>query len=149
PEPAGRMRVARARGDADARSLVATCARTLAMTTDAKPRRAARFLGMPRPEAGSVQTVEAHRVECQARRQGRSVDAVARGARALGVARSTQVTRGSRAYAVLAHPIAVVHEVTRRKRVLGLHLDVATIAVPHCPLVFVLMTSEARRHFRA
>jgi hypothetical protein len=119
------------------------------VTPDAKTGGSTGFFGVARSETGSVQTVEAHGVERQPRRQSWNVHAVARRARAFRVARSAKVTRGSRAHAVLADPIAVVHEVARGQCILCLHVDMATVAVAHCPLVFVLMTSEARRHLRA
>jgi hypothetical protein len=52
-------------------------------------------------------------------------------------------------HAVLAHPIAVVDEVARWRRVLGGEVDVTAIAVAQRPLVLVLVTAEADGHLRA
>jgi hypothetical protein len=150
-EPPGWMRAPlRMIGSGETERGVAIGARALAMTGDAQAGLCARFDRVPRAETGSMQTGEAHFVELQPPRQrGNDPHAVTAGAMALAVTGRAEVARARRSDAVLALPIAAVYEMARRERIFFGEIDVAAVAVARPPLIFVLVASEAHRHFRA
>jgi hypothetical protein len=102
---------------------------------------------MPRDESRAVEPGERNLVERESRgERGDGPHAVARGARALGVAARAEVAGAGRADPVLAEPIAVVHEVALGRRVLGREVLVAAVAIAKRPLILVLVTPEAGGH---
>jgi hypothetical protein len=108
----------------------------------------ARLERMARAEPSAMQAGEANLVESETRGQRRNdTDAVTPRALAFAVTRRAQVPRARRAHAVLANPIALVHEMTYRQGVLGCQIDVTPVAVARSPLIFVLVAAEAHRHF--
>jgi len=99
-------------------------------------------------EAGTVEAREWHLIEHEPRRQrGDGADSVASGARSLGVAACAEITCARGSDAVLADPVAVMDEVTRRWRILRSEVLVTAVAVAKRPLILVLVTAEACGHF--
>jgi hypothetical protein len=102
---------------------------------------------VPRDEACAVKTGERDFVEresCRERRDG--PDTMTSGARALRVAARAKVPGTSGSNSVLADPVAVVNQVTRRRRVFRREILVAAVTVAKGPLITMLMTTEARGH---
>lgn len=107
-----------------------------------------RLFRVPCSEPATVQTCRANLVETHAPGESGDGHTMASGARPLAVARRAEVARACRAGAVLAQPVAIVHEVARGQSAFGREVDVATVAIARRPLVLVLMTPKAGRHLR-
>jgi hypothetical protein len=115
----------------------------------AKPWVIARFLGVSCVEAGAMETREADIVEREPGRQrGDRAHTMAGRAGALAMATRTEVPSARRPHAVFAHPVAIVDKVVLGQRTLRGEVDMATVAIAQCPLVAVLVATEAARHLR-
>lgn len=75
-------------------------------------------------------------------------DAMACRAEGLAVARGAEVPSRCRAYAVLAHEVALMDDMARRARRFFRKVGVAAVAVACLPLVFVGVARKALRHRR-
>src|SRR4051812_28408750 len=128
--PARWVRARRRSPGADMRSRVAVDARRFAVAGGAEPGIGPPLVGMARFEAGAMKPGEAHVVEDQPRRErGDRPRSMARSARSFAVAGRTEIALARGMNAVLTEPVAVVHEVARRRGVLGREIDVASVAV--------------------
>lgn len=148
-EPTRGVRAPARRRGGDVARRVAIDARAFAVARDAKAGIRASLERMSRAESGAMQPRQHDLVERETRWKSRhDAHAVTAGALPLAVASGAKIARARGAYAVFAHEIAVVHQVTRRKGALRGEIDVTTVAIARSPLIFVLMTSETRRHLR-
>lgn len=147
-EPVPRVWVARARRSTYAEPGMAVETRALAVARRAHAGIGARFLGVPRAKARSVEVRRVGIAEGELPWKGRDRRAVARRAVALAVTARAQIARARRAGAVVADPVHVVHDVALGANVLVLQVDVASATISHGPLLLVLVAAEARRHRR-
>ncbi len=149
-DPPLRMGATRAGALSDMVPVVAALARALAVARGAKPRVCAGLERVPCAETGSVKTGERDLVEREPRRKrGDGPDAMTGCARALRMAARAKVARASRAHPVLTQPVAIVNQVSDRRRVLRAEALVAAIARAKRPRVLMLVATEARRHLRS
>jgi hypothetical protein len=147
-QKARRVRASKRRSGSHAGRSVAIDARAFGVARRAEPGIGTRLVGMARSETSAVKPGELYLVERKPRGKGGDRDTVARGARALAVARRAEIARARGAHAVLAYPVALVDQMARRRRVLVRQIDVATIAVAQRPLFLVLVAAKAGRHLR-
>jgi len=147
-KPTGRMRISGGARAADSPSRVAVETRALAMTRRAHAGVGTGFLRVSRAKSRSMKIRGVRVAERELPRQGGDGRAVARRAVSLTVAARAEVARTRGPNAVLADPIAVVHDVALGPNVLVFEIDVTAIAVADGPLVLVLVAAETRRHRR-
>ena len=109
------MWAARAGSRRDFERGVAIDARALAVTRHAQSCLRACFERVSRAKTRAMQTGEAYVVESETRGQrGDHADPVTPSALPLAMTGRAKIARARRAYAVFAHPIAVMHEMADR-----------------------------------
>ena len=119
------------------------------MAGRAEPWVGARLLGVTSDEARPVQPGQAHVAQSQlpGKRRDRPLPVAGR-ALTVGVTARAEVACARGANAVLADEVSVVNEMVVGGCALVPQIDVAAVAVPHRPLVAVLVAPEAGRHLR-